>query len=175
MSEILDELDASFAKQEETAKEIAKTWEEIKVADAAWKETTELIDKLNRQITEDEAEKKKLSFTVDFLKTQNETLTKENLWFKYGRTDEEWILGLINNDTGIKNIISQTIKSQNWNPADKEKLVDAYKQQLETLTWLDFSEFINSSKQKIEEENIASEPDVTTNVNTWKEWESMFL
>jgi hypothetical protein len=59
-----------------------------------------------------DTEKKKLSYTVDYLKTQLDETTKENLSYKYGRVDEDGLLTLINNDAGIKNIVSQTIKSQ---------------------------------------------------------------
>lgn len=175
ISEILDEFEKLSTSQEQKSEEVIKTWEEVKKeAESKWQDT-ELIDKLNAQLLEIDTEKKKLSYTVDYLKSQLEDMTKENLSYKYGRVDEEGLLNLINSDGWIKNIISQTIKSQNWNPEDKEKLIETYKTQLETLTWLDFSEFISSSKKKIEEENVVGETDSATNVNMWGWWESLFL
>jgi hypothetical protein len=174
ITEILNELDAIWASQEKKETEIQKTTEELSKEVQADPALTEMVDKLQRQITERDAESRKKDITIDFLQEQIETLYKENVANKYGRVDEDGVMNLINTDSNLKSIISQTIKSQD-NPAEKTKLVDLYKSQLETLTGFDFTDFIDQQKNKAENELSDEWNDVSTSISTWVDWESMFV
>jgi len=177
ISSILDELEKLWASQDEQQKReeaVTETTEKIKEAEQKGEDTSELISQLQQEVIELRSERKKSSITTDFLQEQVEQLHKENLQYKYGRVDEDWVMNLINTDPNLKSIISQTIKSQDT-PEAKTKLVDLYKSQLEKLTWLNFTDFIESQNSKAEWEMVAWGNDVADNVNVDMNWESLFI
>lgn len=177
ITSILDELENLGKSQDEQTKKedaVAETTEKIKEAEQKGEDTSELIAQLQQEVIELRNERKKSSITTDFLQEQVEQLHKENLGYKYGRVDEDGVMNLINNDSNLKSIISQTIKSQD-NPESKTKLVDLYKSQLEKLTWLDFTDFIESQNKKAEWEMTAGWDDVADNMDISADWESLFI
>lgn len=177
LSQILEELDKIQIEGEKKEEATDAAVEEAKKAvedDVEKTKMTELLSNLDKELVAERSEKKKLMYTVDFLQSQIDTLTKENIWYKYWRADEDWLLQLINNDSWMKSIISQELKAQSWNPADKEALVGAYKTKLEELTGLKFDDFIAASKKWAEGQMWEAEEDVSMSVET-QDWESMFL
>lgn len=177
IASILDELENLWKSQDEQTKKeeaVAETTEKIKEAEAKGEDTSELIAQLQQEVIELRNERKKSAITIDFLQEQVEQMHKENLQYKYGRVDEDSVMNLINNDSNLKSIISQTIKSQD-NPEAKTQLVDLYKSQLEKLTWLDFTDFIESQNKKAEWEMTSKWDDVADNVDMWLDWESLFI
>lgn len=177
ITSILDELENLGKSQEEQTKKedaVAETTEKIKEAEQKGEDTSELIAQLQQEVIELRNERKKSSITTDFLQEQVEQLHKENLQYKYGRVDEDGVMNLINTDSNLKSIISQTIKSQD-NPEAKTQLVDLYKSQLEKLTWLDFTDFIESQNKKAEWEMTAGWDDVADNMDISAGWESLFI
>ena len=177
IASILDELENLWKSQDEQTKKeeaVSETTEKIKEAESKGEDTSELIAQLQQEVIELRNERKKSAITTDFLQEQVEQLHKENLQYKYGRVDEDGVMNLINNDSNLKSIISQTIKSQD-NPEAKTQLVDLYKSQLEKLTWLDFTDFVESQNKKAEWEMTSKWDDVADNVDMWLDWESLFI
>lgn len=174
LEEMLNDLEKITKEEVKADEEVAKDIEEVKATEEKWEDLSKIMSKLETDVLTERAISKKQKMIIDILTEQNESLTKENLQYKYGNVDEDWVLWLINNDQWMKNILSLTIKAQT-NPSEKDKLIDAYKTKLEELTWNSFDEYVAASKTKETSDLWSPSTDVSVNTDLQDQWESLFV